>query len=348
MFDTPHITAALSPDLLRFLQVFFITLLAHFIERQFLNHAEKLAARTDNILDDALIAAARGPLPVLIWVTGIVLALRLIDLPVVAPLVEHLPQLQKFCTVVIISWFCFRLIHQYADVYVAAYTRQQLIVDQTMVDGLSKLARITVAIISALVGMQTLGYNISSLIAFGGVGGLAVGLAARDWVANLIGGLAVHISRPFSVGESIRSPDRQIEGKVEMISWLQTRLRTPNMSVIYVPNSLFTTVVLENPSRITNRRIDLVIGLRHQDVDRVDAIVVEVRKMLLDNAEVDQDKAIVVAFDDFTETSLKLIVRAYTCTTDLGSFHAIKQATLIGIATIVRHHGAEIIKPAQV
>lgn len=342
MFENPLIQTLLSSEYAAFLQVAILTLIAHIIERRSLNHVATLASRTSNIIDDALIDALRGPLPALIWMSGAYFALQVIRWPLFEHLVEHLPQLYHLGVVICISWFLFRLINEYAERYIASHVQRDVEVDRTMVQGLSKLARITVGVISSLMVMHAVGFNISSLLALGGVGALAVGLAARDWVANLIGGLMVHMSRPFNVGESIRSPDRQIEGKVEHISWMQTRIRTPNMSVVYVPNSLFTTVVLENPSRITHRRIDQVIGLRHQDIDKVDAIVSEIKMMLVNHAEIDQEKNISVALDDFTETSVKLIVRAYANTTDLTTFQSIKQSILLQVAQIIQSHGARL------
>lgn len=343
-----NLSDMLTPELIRVGQVALLTIGALLLERHLLKYAEKMASQTDNILDDALIESAKGPLTALIWISGIFFAARYADWHALTPILQYLPQVHLLCVVLCATWFMRRLILHYAAGYVEAGSKNGEKVDQTMVDGLSKLARITTIILSALMLMQILGLNISSLIAFGGVGGLAVGLAARDWVANLIGGLMVHLGRPFSVGETIRSPDRQIEGKVEMISWLQTRIRTPNMSVVFVPNSLFTTVVLENPSQITNRRIDQVIYLRHQDVEKVDAIVSEIRKILTESDEIDQDKAINVCLEDITDASLKLVVRAYTRTTDLVTFQAIKQSLLIRASEIISRHGASLtatVKP---
>jgi len=74
--------------------------------------------------------------------------------------------------------------------------------------------------------MQTLGYSISGVLAFGGIGGIAVGFAARDLLANFFGGFMIYMDRPFDVGDWIRSPDQEIEGTVEKIGWRLTTIRT--------------------------------------------------------------------------------------------------------------------------
>ena len=71
---------------------------------------------------------------------------------------------------------------------------------------MSKLGRVTVIIITVLVILQTLGFSISGVLAFGGIGGIAVGFAAKDMLANFFGGLTIYLDRPFTVGEWIRSP----------------------------------------------------------------------------------------------------------------------------------------------
>ena len=109
------------------------------------------------------------------------------------------------------------------------------------------------------------------MLTFGGVGGLIVGLAAKDLLSNFFGGMMIYFDRPFKVGDWIRSPDRQIEGTVERIGWRMTIIRTFDKRPLYVPNSVFSSIVVENPSRMLNRRINETFGLRYQDADKFGA-----------------------------------------------------------------------------
>jgi MscS family membrane protein len=70
----------------------------------------------------------------------------------------------------------------------------------------------------------------------------------------------IYLDRPFAVGDWIRSPDRDIEGTVEDIGWRLTRIRTFDSRPLYVPNSAFTSIAVENPSRMEHRRIYETIG----------------------------------------------------------------------------------------
>ena len=337
----------LSPEIIRLLLVLTATIAAHFIARRALQHAGKIAARTENVWDDSLISAARRPLPVLIWLTGISFALHLIHRQTGEQLLEYLGPARNIGVVICSAWFLFKLIRELANNVITANIRTGEEVDRSTVDALSKVSRIVVVVVTALAVMQTLGFSISGLLAFGGMGGIAVGFAAKDLLANFFGGLMIHLDRPFSVGEMVRSPDKQIEGRVEHIGWRQTRIRSSNMTLIYVPNALFTSNVVENPSRMSHRRIRETIGLRYDDLDKMSSIVEDVKTMLNNHPQLDHRQEMFVAFDQFADSSLNFIIQAFCKTTNLAHFHAVKQEILLNVSGIIARHGAEIAFPTR-
>ncbi|MDR1660955.1 MAG: mechanosensitive ion channel family protein, partial [Azoarcus sp.] len=221
-------------------------------------------------------------------------------------------------------------------------------VDRTTVDAVTQLLRIAVFITSALVTLQSLGFSIEGVLAFGGIGGIAIGFAAKDLLANFFGSLIIYFDRPFAVGDWIRSPDRQIEGTVEAIGWRLTRIRTSDKRPLYVPNSVFTTISVENPSRMTHRRISETIGVRYDDIGAVAGIVEDIRAMLRAHPGIDQNQTMIVNFFQFSESSLDLMIHAFTRTTVWIEFHEIKQDVLLKIAEIIDRHGAQIAFPTRV
>jgi MscS family membrane protein len=341
----------LTPELIRLLLVLVATIVAHFIVRRVLQHAEKITFRSSNIWDDALIKAAMKPLPVLVWLSGISFSLHLVHLQTGEQLLEFVAPARNIGVILCVAWFMLQLIRDLATNVEVARTRAGEEIDRTTLDGLSKVSRIVVIVVAALTGMQTLGFSISGVLAFGGMGGIAVGFAAKDLLANFFGGLMIHLDRPFSVGETIRSPEKQIEGRVEHIGWRQTRIRASNMALIFVPNALFTSIVLENPSRMSHRRIREVIGLRYEDLGKITAIVEEVSAMLKNHPEVDPafntDQAMFVAFDEFADSSINFVFQALIKTTKAPQFHEIKQEILINVSGIIAKHGAEIAFPTR-
>ncbi|SVD04927.1 uncharacterized protein METZ01_LOCUS357781, partial [marine metagenome] len=219
--------------------------------------------------------------------------------------------------------------------------------DVTTANAVGKLLRISVIITAVLTILQTLGVSISGVLAFGGVGGIAVGFAAKDLLANFFGGLMIYLDRPFAVGDWIRSPDREIEGTVEHIGWRLTIIRTFDYRPLYVPNSVFATIALENPSRMLNRRIYETIGLRYDDVAKVQTIVDDVKQMLQEHPEIDTSKTLMVNFNAFGPSSLDFFIYTFTRTTNWIDYHGIKEQVLLKVYEIIDKHGGEIAFPTQ-
>ncbi len=217
--------------------------------------------------------------------------------------------------------------------------------DATTVTALAKLLRLTVVITAVLIALPTLGIEITALLAAGGVGGIAIGFAAQDLLSNFFGGLMIYLDRPFAIGDWIRSPDREIEGTVEHIGWRLTIVRTFDKRPLYVPNSVFTKLALENPSRMSNRRIYESIGIRYRDADRMEAIVGEVENMLRQHREIDQNETLIVNFNRYAPSSLEFFVYCFTRTTNWVRYHQIKQEVLLNIIRIVHSRGGDFAFP---
>jgi len=257
------------------------------------------------------------------------------------------PAVRELTVTGLAAWFIVRFI-RYVEVHIAdeAYARTKP-VDRTTVSAVGKLLRASVIITAVLMGMQTMGFSVSGVLAFGGIGGIAVGFAARDLLANFFGAFMVFVDRPFSVGDWVRSPDREIEGTVEEIGWRLTRIRTFDQRPLYVPNSVFTAITVENPSRMLNRRIKEVVGVRYEDVDVLPAILADVRTMLVEHPDIDTSRTLMVNFDKFAESALEFFIYTFTRTTVWTEYHAIKEDVLLRIAGIVEQHGAEIAFPTR-
>jgi len=210
-----------------------------------------------------------------------------------------------------------------------------------------RLLRITLWIVVSLMILQSVGVSVSGLLAFGGIGGIAVGFAARDLLANFLGGLSIYLDRPFTVGDWIRSPDREIEGTVESIGWRMTMIRTFDQRPLYVPNAVFSSVALENPSRMRNRRIYETIGIRYQDIRCMSGIVADVKAMLEGHEAIDLSRTLMVNFVSCGPSSLDFFVYTFTKTTDWATYHGIKQDVLLRLLEIIEAHGAEVAFPTS-
>ena len=348
MFDLPFLSDVTLPWLAEVLAVLATLLAVQLGVYALLRQMERVTRRTSTIWDDALVRAIGRPLQVLIWVIGLTIAATVIQRHSTSALFDYVEPARKIGIILCLAWFLFRLVGHISDNIVHA--REALLgeeVDRTTVDALGKLSRISILIVALLTILQTIGVSISGVVAFGGIGGIAVGFAAKDILANFFGGLTIYLDRPFVVGEWIRSPDRQIEGTVEYISWRHTRVRAFNKNPIYVPNAVFTTIVVENPSRMSNRRIKETIGIRYQDLGKMPAIIRDVKVMLQSHPEIDTDKTLIVNFNEFADSSLNFFIYTFTKTIEWVKYHEIKQDVLLKTAAIIEAHGAEIAFPTR-
>ena len=331
------------------LQAFLIvlgTLLVRYGVQIVLSRIVARLKRTRTIYDDALVEAAEGPVGLLIWSLGTLWALQVLGTGTDYTALGYLPTIRQIVVVVSAAWFAIRFI-KFVEGHVADEAYGPRRVDRTTATAIGKILRAAVIITAGLTGFEIMGMSISGVLAFGGVGGIAVGFASRDLLANFFGALMVFLDRPFSVGDWIRSPDREIEGTVEEIGWRLTRIRTFDQRPIYVPNSAFTTITVENPSRMLNRRINERIGVRYDDVAALPAIVADVRKMLQTHADIDTSRTLMVNFDRFADSSLEFFIYVFTRTTAWAEYHAVKEDVLFKISGIVAAHGAEIAFPTR-
>ncbi len=254
MFDWQNWLPGLNPELMWIVKVFFIALaivLVSFISKRVLRKMAAKVRDTQNRWDDVLFKALARPLTWVIWLEGLNIAADVIYIETQSAIFTYADSVREVGILICLTWFVLGIIRGAEE----EFTRRSDQGDKSTAEAIGKLLRLAVIITAALVILQNLGYSISGVLAMGGVGGIAVGFAAKDLLANFFGGLIIYLDRPFAVGDWIRSPDRKIEGTVESIGWRMTIIRNFQSQPMYVPNSVFTNVIVENPSRMSNRRI---------------------------------------------------------------------------------------------
>lgn len=327
--------------------LFFVagTALVSFIVSRVLVRIENRLTHTSNLWDDVLLHASRRPIQAFIWVQGIYWAAEVAYRFSEAAAFTYNELLLRFGFIVLIAWALLRFVHQAEEILISDRVKEPM--DYTTVSALSKLARAVIVITSALVLIQNMGYSISGVLALGGVGGIAIGFAARDMLANFFGGAIVYIDKPFKVGDWIRSPDANVEGIVEHIGWRITRIRTFDLRPLYVPNAIFTTIAVENPSRMFHRRIFETVGVRYADVEKIERIVESIRSMLAEHEDIAQDQTNIVNFITFNTSSLDIMIYTFTKTRQWVEFHRIKQDVMLRVSQIIRDRGAEVAFPTR-
>lgn len=339
--------SSLEPWILNLILISVVAILANLLAKYLLAYARKVSEITSNIWDDALIDAAERPIVILIWLIAIkkitdALIKEFHNQEFVSTIIAT-----KIAIILCFSWFLLRLIKNVSQGLIIERNGSDSDFDNTTIEAFAKLAKIAVFVVASLFILQDFGVSISGILAAGGAGGLVIGFAAKDMFANFFGGLTIYLDRPFNVGDWVRCDEKKIEGVVEYIGWRHTRLRGLNKNPIYVPNSVFTTVVVENPSRMTHRRIKETIGIRYADIDKMEKIISAVKNMIKNNDNIDDTQKNVVSFDSFGASSIDFSISVFTKVTDLQEYVKIKQDILLKIAKIINEHDAKIAFPTQ-
>ncbi len=319
--------------------IVFLSLVARLFLKIVFDRLERASHRTENIYDDAIIRVSRKPLGWAVLLYGVLWAASIVREHTGAGILEYISQAREVGTIGLLAWFAIRFLQEVANTLIEIHDDAE---DKATIAAVSKLLRISVLITGFLIALQSLGFSIEGVLAFGGIGGIAVGFAARDMLANFFGALALLLDKPFAVGDWIRSSQMEIEGTVEDIGWRVTRIRTFDKRPLYVPNANFTSITIENPSRMTNRRIKETIGVRYDDMNVLPAILQDIRAMLANHEEIDTNQILMVNLNEFNESSADFFIYTFTKTTKWARFHEIKEDVLLKIAAIIESHGGEI------
>jgi len=328
--------------------IIFIAMLLNFFQKRALKKLHTKLEGTKNPWDEALVESLARPISAFIWLWGITIAANVIaDANDVSIFDELVQPVRQVGVILILTWLALRLIVRIEKNIIQIGHDKNESYDVTTVQAVAKLIRVSVFITGGLIMLQELGVSVSGVLAFGGIGGIAIGFAAKDLLSNFFGGLMIYLDRPFAVGDWIRSPDRNIEGTVENIGWRLTIIRTFDKRPLYVPNSTFSSIAVENPSRMSHRRIKETIGVRYEDSDKLDEILVDIRVMLDYHDEIDSTQTLMVNFNEFAPSSLDFFIYTFTKTTNWVKYHKVKQDILFRIIQIIEKHGAEIAFPTS-
>lgn len=293
-------------------------------------------ANQKSVWMESMFYGMRPPTAVIIWLGGLSYSLFVMtDSPIDK-------NVSYFCGVLIVAclvWFVLRMVNfaerKYSD---PTYSRSKN--QRDTVRTIARLGKVITIIIGAIIMLQTLGFSVSGLVAFGGVGAAGLAFAAKDALGNFFGGMMIFLNRPFTIGDYIKSPDRQIEGTVEEIGWFSTRVKTLETCPVYVPNGIFSNIVLENQQRRSNRWIRQVVSLSYSDAENILKITAEIKDMLHAHPEIDQKQMCFVDLDKLTPSSLDILICAFTKTTDRVKFQDVQQDVLVKVVEIIERHEA--------
>ncbi|MBF0280783.1 MAG: mechanosensitive ion channel family protein [SAR324 cluster bacterium] len=273
-----------------------------------------------------------------------------------ASLILHLPSepidLNRFAAalfraswILLGIWMALRLYEVVCDIWGDLAARTETVLDDQLVPILRKSGRVFLVLLGLVLFVQNMGYSVGSLIASLGLGGAALALASKDTLANLFGSLVIFFDRPFQIGDWIEV--EHIEGTVEDVGLRTIRIRTFSNSVITVPNSFFTTSIVNNWSRMEKRRIKMTIGLTYStSAEQMKEAVKGIKTIILEDERLRHD-FFLVNFTGFGASSLNILVYCFTKTTVWQEFMDIQEEFLLKIMLKLEDLGLDFAFPTQ-
>lgn len=342
-FDNLNIYSKIS---IQIISLILLTFFASKLVKYLLFVIFKYFSKNNN-LDNSIIVAAKKPILFFIWLYCFITCSNLIIERIDENSLKIANNFKYIIMYLSVLIFLLRSISQIKRHYIMQKEKYSTSLDYPGIDAIEKLSKVSVIIIWSVFALGKMGFNLNALLAFSGAGGILVGFAGKDLFTNIFGGLVIYLDKPFVVGDWIASPDKEIEGDVETIGWRQTRILTFEKFPIYVPNSIFGTIVIQNKSRLKSRRIKEIVNIRYSDYKKVDKITSDILKMLKEHPAINKKYKMYVNFTHLTDGCLTLTIYTFTNTTEFTRFYEIKQDILIKVAEIIKENGAELAYPTQ-
>jgi MscS family membrane protein len=208
-----------------------------------------------------------------------------------------------------------------------------------------RVADVIVVVAAAIVTLRFYGFDPTAALAGLGIGGIAVALAAQKTLENVIGGLSIIFDKAVRVGDFLKVGETS--GTVDYIGLRSTRIRTPDRTIVSLPNGQIANVGIETISSRDKFWFHHVVGVRYQTTSRqLRAVIDGVRSRLAAHPSMDVESVRVRLFR-FGPSSLDIELFAYIFASDWGQFMEIQEELLLGVMEIVERSGAAIALPSQ-
>jgi MscS family membrane protein len=302
-----------------------------------------LAARTRTPWDDALVERAARPIAVL-WAIALVTAVHP-SLSLGAGPEAVVDRALRVATYVALFWGAFRAV----DVGFAAATSASFARASPSLLGLlplgRKLGKILLFALALVAVLNELGFQVASLLAGLGIGGIALALAAQKTVENLFGSIAIGVDQPFRVGDLVKLDG--VLGTVEAIGMRSTRIRTLERTVVTLPNGKLADMRAETFAVRDRIRLFTNLGLVYgTTAAQLAAVLAGIEAALRAHPDISPD-GISVRFTEFKDSWLNVEVIASYRSGDWDAFTLVRQELYIEFMAIVERAGTSLAFPTR-
>ncbi len=303
---------------------------------------KKLAAKTDSKYDDLILELLRGPVKVVSFVILLNIGLGIFEWPDRAQV-----YISRGFIVVVAGSVAYVLL-KVVDLLLGIW-HEKIVSPQDrafalqLLPFISKVAKTAIIIASVVLTADNLEIKITSLLAGLSVGGLALGLAAQDTVANLFGAVAIFLDKPFHIGDRIRVEG--VDGSVETIGLRSTIVRSLDGHHVTIPNKLMGNAIITNITRRPTIKTEMNFGLTYDTpAEKVKRATLLLEEIFRSNPKTGD---LLITFNKFADSALNIFVVHVWNGTDVVQHSAEMQAFNLQIKSRFDAEKIEFAFPSQ-
>ena len=321
--------------------IFYV--LRRLFARFVISKLSKIVNKTSNKIDNTVVEVIEGPLKFLPIVLGFFIATSYIELSL---------EVQNFVDLLnrtLITIFIFWLLHQLVIPFSYIIKNFEDKISKPLVDWTLKGLEIIIIVLGIVAVLELWGIKVGPVIAGLGLFGVAVALGAQDLFKNLISGIMILMEKRFTIGDVILVSN-EVEGVVEQIGFRSTLVRRFDSTPVMIPNYKFAEQSVTNYSRRHHRRIRWLIGFEYKTtIDQLKKIRDSITKLIEDNEDFakNENSSFFIRIDSFSDSSIDMLVQAFTVTNDWSEFLRIKEELAVSIKEIVESNDAGFAFPSQ-
>ena len=321
--------------------IFYV--LRRLFARFVISKLSKIVNKTSNKIDNTVVEVIEGPLKFLPIVLGFFIATSYIQLSL---------EVQNFVDLLnrtLITIFIFWLLHQLVIPFSYIIKNFEDKISKPLVNWTLKGLEIIIIVLGIVAVLELWGIKVGPVIAGLGLFGVAVALGAQDLFKNLISGIMILMEKRFTIGDVILVSN-EVEGVVEQIGFRSTLVRRFDSTPVMIPNYKFAEQSVTNYSRRHHRRIRWLIGFEYKTtIDQLKKIRDSITKLIEDNEDFakNENSSFFIRIDSFSDSSIDMLVQAFTVTNDWSEFLRIKEELAVSIKEIVESNDAGFAFPSQ-
>ena len=321
--------------------IFYV--LRRLFARFVISKLSKIVNKTSNKIDNTVVEVIEGPLKFLPIVLGFFIATSYIELSL---------EVQNFVDLLnrtLITIFIFWLLHQLVIPFSYIIKNFEDKISKPLVNWTLKGLEIIIIVLGIVAVLELWGIKVGPVIAGLGLFGVAVALGAQDLFKNLISGIMILMEKRFTIGDVILVSN-EVEGVVEQIGFRSTLVRRFDSTPVMIPNYKFAEQSVTNYSRRHHRRIRWLIGFEYKTtIDQLKKIRDSITKLIEDNEDFakNENSSFFIRIDSFSDSSIDMLVQAFTVTNDWSEFLRIKEELAVSIKEIVESNDAGFAFPSQ-